>query len=70
MKRICNQCETEMIEECKVTVEGDKACVKWIIKSYLVHTTSPTENGIVVFIMTKMTVSYRTKWQDSLIKVE
>ena len=28
MKRICNQCQTEMIEECKVTVEGDLSGIK------------------------------------------
>ena len=28
MKRICNQCLTEMIEGCKVTVEGDLNRIK------------------------------------------
>ncbi len=28
MKRICIQCQTEMIEDCKVTVEGDIAGLK------------------------------------------
>ncbi len=28
MKRICIQCQTEMIEDCKVTVEGDLAGIK------------------------------------------
>ncbi|MEH7306748.1 hypothetical protein [Neobacillus drentensis] len=28
MNRICNQCQTEMIEECKVTVEGDLNRIK------------------------------------------
>ena len=28
MKRICNQCQTEMIDDCKVTVEGDISGIK------------------------------------------
>jgi len=28
MKRICNQCQTEMIEDCKVSVEGDLSGIK------------------------------------------
>ncbi|MFS0779573.1 hypothetical protein ABC255_26710 [Neobacillus sp. 3P2-tot-E-2] len=28
MKRICHQCQTEMITDCKVTVEGDFSGIK------------------------------------------
>jgi hypothetical protein len=28
MKKICNQCQTEMIDDCKVTVEGDLSGIK------------------------------------------
>ncbi|KAA9023965.1 hypothetical protein [Niallia endozanthoxylica] len=28
MKRTCNQCQTEMITDCKVTVEGDLSGIK------------------------------------------
>lgn len=28
MKKICHQCQTEMIDDCKVTVEGDMSGVK------------------------------------------